>query len=161
MDSHVFPCTIHGSPWNCKRREWPGRHGIVYGMAWRAWNGIWLTVWPWTAWCSIWYYLDRHGMIYGMDWRAWHCICYDWQAYGMACRTWYGIWCGWQANGMARLAWHGIWYGLAGNDQTWGQILWNVIHYITITFKVITLYYNYNYSVFEKVMYYITITSPK
>ena len=43
--------------------------------------------------------------------------------------------------------------------QTWGQLLWNVIHYITVTFKVIALYYND--SVFEKVMNYITITSPK
>ena len=55
-----------------------------------------------------------------------------------------------------------IFYGTdVSLEQTWGQLLWNVIHYITITFKVIALYYNYNYSVFEKVMNYITITSPK
>ena len=45
--------------------------------------------------------------------------------------------------------------------QTWGQLLWNVMHYITITFQIIALYYNYNYPVFENVMNYITITSPK
>ena len=45
--------------------------------------------------------------------------------------------------------------------QTWGQLLWNVIHYITITLKLVALYYSYNYPVFENVMNYITITSSK
>ena len=35
------------------------------------------------------------------------------------------------------------------------------MHYITITFKIIALYDNYNYPVFENVMNYILITSPK
>ena len=45
--------------------------------------------------------------------------------------------------------------------QTWGQLLWNVMHYITITSKIIALYYNYNYPVFENVINYVTISSPK
>ena len=45
------------------------------------------------------------------------------------------------------------------HQQSWGQLLWNVMQYITITFKIIAWYYNY--PVFENVMNYITITSPK
>ena len=44
-------------------------------------------------------------------------------------------------------------------NQTWCQLLWNVMNYITITFKVFALYNNY--PIFEIVMNYITITSPK
>ena len=36
-----------------------------------------------------------------------------------------------------------------GGPHTWGPLIWNIIHYITITFKVIALYYDYNNSVFE------------
>ena len=36
--------------------------------------------------------------------------------------------------------------------QTWGQLLWNVMHYITITSKIIALYHNY--PAFENVMNY-------
>ena len=43
--------------------------------------------------------------------------------------------------------------------QTWGQLLLNVMHYITITFKIIALHYDYNYRGFDNVMHYITITS--
>ena len=39
-------------------------------------------------------------------------------------------------------------------DQTWDQLLLNVIHYITITFK---LQYNYKYRDFDHVMHYITV----
>ena len=45
------------------------------------------------------------------------------------------------------------------NEQTWGQLLLNVMHYITITFKIIALHYDYNYRGFDNVMHYITITS--
>ena len=33
------------------------------------------------------------------------------------------------------------------------------MHYITITFKIIALHYDYNYRGFDNVMHYITITS--
>ena len=38
---------------------WPDGHGMVYGMALRAWHGVWygITVKP----C-------RHGMVYGNSW---------------------------------------------------------------------------------------------
>ena len=45
------------------------------------------------------------------------------------------------------------------DKQTWGQLLLNVMHYITITFKIIALHYDYNYRGFDNVMHYITITS--
>ena len=69
------------------------RHGMVYDMAWRAWQDIWYGmvygmarqawhflwyglasmaryfVWPGRAWRGIWYYMGRHGMIYGMFWH--------------------------------------------------------------------------------------------
>ena len=45
------------------------------------------------------------------------------------------------------------------DSQTWGQLLQNVMHYITITLKTIALHYDYNYRGFDNVMHYITITS--
>ena len=42
-------------------------------------------------------------------------------------------------------------------DQTWGQLLINVIHCITITINIIALHYNYRG--FDNVMDYIAITS--
>ena len=39
---------------------WPGRHRMVYGMAWHC---AWHMVWP-----------SGHGMLYGMAVRAWYGI---------------------------------------------------------------------------------------
>ena len=64
---------------------WPGGHGIVYVMAWRAWHGkryglagmAKYMVWPddgiWyslagMAWYMVW--PGGHGMAYGMAWWA-------------------------------------------------------------------------------------------
>ena len=72
---------------------WPGGHGMVYGMAWRAcmiydmavwaWHGIWLSLagiafgiryWledmelAGMAWYMTW--SGGHNMVYGMAWRA-------------------------------------------------------------------------------------------
>ena len=48
---------------------------------------------------------------------------------------------------------------MSTHNQTWGQLLLNVMHYITNTFKIIALHYDYNYRGFDNVMHYITITS--
>ena len=66
------------------------RHDMVYGMAWRAWHGIWYGL-PGMAWYMVW--PGGHGRIYVTAWQAWH-----------------GIW--W--------AWHGIWYGLGGHGVEYG-----------------------------------------
>ena len=84
--------TIAGIAWYM---VWPGRNGIVYGMAGRAWHGIW-------------YGLGGHGMVYGITWVD---------------MAWYMVWPGghgmvyvmaWRAYGMDWRTWHGLWYGLAG-----------------------------------------------
>ena len=45
------------------------RMTMPYGMAWRAWHGIWYGL-PGMAWYIVW--PGGHGRIYGMAWRAWH-----------------------------------------------------------------------------------------
>ena len=76
---------------------WPGKHGMVYDMALRAWHGI----------CSglvgmAWYMVLLGGpcMVYGMSLQAWH-------VYGIA---WRGM--------DLHMVWLGrmtcIWYGLSG-----------------------------------------------
>ena len=42
---------------------WPVAHGMVHGMAWRAWHGIWNGI-------------VVHGMVHGKAWRAWNAIWY-------------------------------------------------------------------------------------
>ena len=57
---------------------------MVYGMAYRAWHGIWYglesmagyMVWP-----------GRHVMVYGMALQAWHYL-----LYGLAGMAWYFVW---------------------------------------------------------------------
>ena len=76
-----------------------GRHGAIYGMAWRAWHGICygLTgIWYGLAdmaWYMVW--AGGHDMVYGMAWRV---------------MAWLMVLPGGQ--------WHGIWYGLA----SWGPV---------------------------------------
>ena len=51
------------------------RHGMVYGMAWMAWQGIWYDL----AGMALYMVLPgRNGIVYGMAWSAWH-------------GTWYGL----------------------------------------------------------------------
>ena len=52
---------------------WPTGHGMVFDMAWRAWQDIWY----------------GHIMVYGMVWEAWHCL-----LNGLTCMAWYLVWPG-------------------------------------------------------------------
>ena len=65
---------------------WPGGHGMVYGMAWRAWQDRWYGLAD-MSWYMVW--PGRHGIVYDMAWRAWHGI---W--YGLAGKAWYMVWPG-------------------------------------------------------------------
>ena len=52
---------------------WPDGHGMVYGMAWRAWHSIWYGLkMHGIAWFMVWPCGPR--MLYSMAWRASHGI---------------------------------------------------------------------------------------
>ena len=58
---------------------------MIYGMAYRAWQGIW-------------YGLARYGMVYNIAWRAWHGTYMVWPReiwhgtlYGLASVAWFLI----------------------------------------------------------------------
>ena len=78
---------------------WPGKHGMVYGMALQAWHGICYGL-VGIAWYML--LLGSPGMVYGMSWQAWHGIWYCLVRVGMVC----GV--GWQDDVYctAWRAWH-------------------------------------------------------
>ena len=67
---------------------WPDGHGMVYDMAWWAWQVTWYDMES-----MLWF------MVFSMGWRA--------------CRA-YGTDLAAMVYGMAWCAWHGIWYRLEG-----------------------------------------------
>ena len=76
---------------------WPGKHGMVYDRALRAWHGI----------CSglvgmAWYMVLLGGpcMVYGMSLQAWHVYGIAWRGMDL-----HMVW-------LARMTC--IWYGLSG-----------------------------------------------
>ena len=83
---------------------WPGRHDMVYGMAWRAWQDIWY---------------GRHGMENGMTWQ-------DGTVYRMAWRAWQGIWNGLGEHSavyritLVDMALYTVWPGMHGNGICYG-----------------------------------------
>ena len=48
----------------------------------------------------------------------------------------------------------------SGRNQAWGELHWNVMHYITITLTKPCIKLQLQLHVFAKVMHYITITLP-
>ena len=106
---------------------WPGRHIMVYVMAWQVWHCLWNGL-AGMAWYLIW--PGVHGVVYGVTW-----VDMVWE--GM---SWYMLWSDghmvWpdghgMVYGMAWLAWHSIWYGLAGNGMiygmTWRAMAWYMV----------------------------------
>ena len=110
VDMVWYVCGLAGMAWYILLPDghmvWPGRYGMIYGLAWLAWQGI----------C---YDLAGNSMVYGMIWRQWHGI---W--YGLAGKACYMVWpeghgmifimAWWAWHGMALLTWHGIRWGLTG-----------------------------------------------
>ena len=104
---------------------WPGKHGMVYDIALRAWHGLCsgLVGMAWymvllgepgmvyvmylQAWHGIWYCLARHGIAYGVAWQDdMHMVCI-W--YGLSGMAWYMVWSiGYvMTYDVVRRAWHG------------------------------------------------------
>ena len=100
---------------------------MVYGIAWRAWHGIWYGR-VGMAWHMVW--PVGHNMVQGMVWRgiAWYI---PWPG-----NAWHGVW-------YSLWARHDIWYGLADmawfmlwpgghhmvNGMTWRGMSWYVENY--------------------------------
>ena len=98
---------------------WPGGIGMLYGMIWRTYHGIWygLAGMAWYMACS-----DGHSMVYGMAWRAWHGM-YMIRPGGHGMFIWYDLEAGhgfcwrysmtWRACSVyGHPSGHDIWYGL-------------------------------------------------
>ena len=80
---------------------WPGRHGMVFGMAWEgmAWYIV-LPVWTWHDICMALRVL--HGICYGMM-VIW---------YGLADMAQYMVW----------PSWHDMVYGMAWQVMAWFMV---------------------------------------
>ena len=77
---------------------WPCGHGMVYGMACRAWHGIWYGL---ARYCMVYDIAGGHDMVYGMAWRV---------------MAWYIVWPG--RHGMV---YDKAWRGMAGYMQ---MLMW-------------------------------------
>ena len=51
--------------------DWSSRHGMIYGVVWRAWHG----------WYMVWH--GGHRMVYDWSGEVWHGIYYCLVGYGM------------------------------------------------------------------------------
>ena len=103
----LWPGIVYGMA-----RQWYMVKPGGYGMAWRAWHGIWygLAGILWNRICSgepyhgILHGLAMHGLVYDMAWWAQHDM---W--FGLAAMIWYMIWPGG----------HHVVYGMAWRGMSW------------------------------------------